>query len=582
MRSFAALTLVLLWSVALLSQQSAPNDTLVYERTGNRWFEEASTDVSVSSDGAWLLFHIGNRNRQVVSTQTGKPDYAAAVKQLGGTCEGLVFSGASPNVPEDATVRCSHDGKSRAYIHPKDPKQLLLIGLVAANRGCPLAGCAPITLPGRITGMVFSPDDSALYVLAFRSDGASSLVRMNTKNGDKKAIATDLDAPPFYSSIAISADGKTLYIPLASAAAPDNRARHVPDADRWLKIYSVDVATGKRAAIISSSGQDNFAPAVVGNDLYWARNVVHSSVALLPAAGGDPAELVNDAQLPMWHPDGKQLSYTIGGWRRADWALNLDSATVSLDSKGQLGTPSIIVAGYHEDFSAAWSPDGRWIAYHSHRSKTPAVDYADPASTDDVYLRRADDLHAPELRLTDFGWETGAAFWSPDGRQLLFSSWEKGKPAIDKLWLLTLDPQTGKVLETKQFPLPADIRSAQWAAWSPDGTEIAIEDNRGGMERTLWRINADGTHLTKLLEYRGTTYGGVDWRRDGQSLVFSGLAGKHMQLFSVPRDGGPARPITHAKGDLLHPRISPDGKWILCTHLQQSQQVWRRPLPTVH
>jgi hypothetical protein len=150
--------------------------------------------------------------------------------------------------------------------------------------------------------------------------------------------------------------------------------------------------------------------------------VVQESIAVVPSSGGATKEVVAGGEIPMWSPDGKRLGYTFGGWRLADWALNLDDAVVSVDeSANRTSEPTVIVSGYHEDFPPAWSPDGKWIAFHSHRSPTPVPEYSSHGSSDDIYLRRADDIHAPEIRLTHFGWETGPAYWSPDGKKLLFT-----------------------------------------------------------------------------------------------------------------------------------------------------------------
>jgi len=251
-----------------------------------------------------------------------------------------------------------------------------------------------------------------------------------------------------------------------------------------------------------------------------------------------------------------------------------------VDEKAQRSSvPAVIISGYHEDFPPAWSPDGHWIAFHSHRSKTPVPEYSSAGSTDDIYLRKADDPQAPEIRLTDFGWETGPAYWSPDGQKLLFSSWKRGgEPGIDKLWITTVDLEIGRALRTDLLPLSAEIRSAQWAAWSPDGKEIAIEDNRGGGARSLWIVREDGSHPVKVLDYQGTTYGGLDWTGDGKNIIYSALGGDGLQLFSAPRAGGAPRQLTHDSGNLMHPRVSPDGRWIACTRIVQSRQVWRRPL----
>jgi Tol biopolymer transport system component len=115
--------------------------------------------------------------------------------------------------------------------------------------------------------------------------------------------------------------------------------------------------------------------------------------------------------------------------------------------------------------------------------------------------------------------------------------------------------------------------------WSPDGKEIAIEDNRGEGKRSLWVVSADGSHPEKLLDYEGTTYGGLDWNHDGKRIIYSGLSGDRLQLFSEPRAGGSPSQLTHDSGNLMHPRVSPDGRWIACTRIVQSQQIWRRPLP---
>ena len=189
------------------------------------------------------------------------------------------------------------------------------------------------------------------------------------------------------------------------------------------------------------------------------------------------------------------------------------------------------------------------------------------------------------MRLTDFGWETGPAYWSPDGRKLLFTSWQRGgQPGIDKLWVLSIEPETGKAFHAEMLPVSDEIHSAQYGAWSPDGQEIAIEDDRGGPSagkpnRALWVAHADGSHAEKILDFTGTTYDGLDWSHDGKSIIYSGLAGDRLQLFAVPRSGGAPRQLTHDSGNLLHPRVSPDGRWIACTRLVQSKQIWRRPLP---
>jgi Tol biopolymer transport system component len=577
-------------------QTHPPADVLVTEQPSNQWFEAPTTQVAISGDAGWALFTRHSRVSRLVSLKTGRGDPARLNRDMdqvdaAGFCgpAGLVRLGERgsekrwylPDVesaklsslPLDAVFQCSPDGKALAYYHSDVPEEGLFLGTPGDFRN--------FQIPGRVIAMTFSPDSNALYVLLFPPSGKSSLARIRVNDLNTRVIASDLDASAVPDSLGVSPDGRSIFLALGSAGAPNNEARHQPDADRWLKIYQLDLATGARHPVAESAGQDNNDPTVAGGSLYWTRNVIHDSIVVVPASGGEAKEVVAGGEVPMWSPDSHRIAYTFGGWRLADWGLDLDDAVVSVDDQGQRASqPLVIIAGYHEDFPPAWSPDGKWIAYHSHRSRTAVPEYSSPASTDDIYLRRADDPHAPEIRLTDFGWETGPAYWSPDGEKLIFSSWERGgQPGIDKVWMITLDPETGSALHTDLLPLPGDIRSAQWEAWSPDGKEIAIEDNQGGEDRSIWVVHADGSHPEKLLKYEGTTYGGLDWSPDGKTIVYSGLAGDRLQLFAEPRAGGAPRLLSHDSGNLMHPRISPDGHWIASTRLVQSKQIWRRTLP---
>jgi Tol biopolymer transport system component len=593
MRRFGATAALLLALLGFApAQNSAATEVLVFERFGNQWFEGPSTRVGISGDGNWALFG----NTRLYSLPTGREDTkaltgslsnldhavfcgtgAAALARAGrrGTENGwFLLDGQTEQLstlPASASPFCSPGGSEIAYFDPGAADRLF-IGARGNYRSYGFSGT--------LTAMAFSPGGEMLYYLTFQPNGETSFSVIEVRTGKSQTIATRLDASWMLNSIAVSPDGKHVYLALAGDGVPDNEARHKPNADRWLKIYEIDLATGARRRIVDSPGQDNTGPAIANGNLYWTRTVVRESIVTVPLGGGTVKEVIAGGALPMWHPDGSKIGYYFGGWRLADWALNLDAGVVSVDPNGnRTSAPGVIVSGYHEDFPPAWSPDGKWIAFHSHRSATPVPEYLSAGSADDVYLRRADDIHAPEIRLTDFGWETGVAFWSPDGNKLLFQSYKRGGEAgIEKLWMVTVDTQKGAAVKAEMLPLTPEIRSASWGAWSPDGKEIAIEDNRGAGKRSLWIVRADGSHPEKLLDYEGTTLDGLDWTRDGKAIIYSGLAGDRLQLFSVLRSGGAPRQLTHDSGNLMHPRVSPDGRLIACTRIVQSKQIWRRPL----
>ena len=581
---------------SLSAAQETPAGTKVFDMSDNTWFEGNLTQLEVAPSADRALFHLLGRTH-LINIATGREDSATLAGKLdkvddaafcGGTLvrrgrrgieHGWFLSdgpdgptdGPAVGLPDDAVLSCSYDAKQLAYYRASAPRTGVFVGPIGAYRA--------YLFSGDVSGTVFAPDGRSLYATYINDNGVSSLVEITLASGQTRVVARDLDMMPGGNVISVAPDGRHLYVALASAGAPNNAARHDPEAPRFLQIYALDAATGARQRITSST-QDSYDPNLVGRTLYWARVVPHKAVAVMPAKGGEVREVLPGADLPMWSPDGRRISYTYDFDRMADGALPMDVGVIGVDhGVHATSKPSPFVTGYHEDFTAAWSPNGKWIAFHSHRPPTPVPFYESPGHTDDIYLRVAEDRHAREIRLTDFGWEVGPAYWAPDGRRLMFSGWEKGgTPRIDKVWILTIDPVAGRTLRADRLPLPAAVRSASWAMWSPDGKHVAIEDNHGGNKRSLWVLGADGSDPRKLLDYRGTTYDALDWSPDGKTIVYSGLAGDLLQLFTIPSTGGEPRQLTHDSENLLHPRFSPDGRWIACSRLTKQHVVLKRAL----
>ena len=216
-------------------------------------------------------------------------------------------------------------------------------------------------------------------------------------------------------------------------------------------------------------------------------------VAVQPGGAGDIQLVSSDGEMrtnltetpaddrnPTWSPDGRQLAFTETAGKR--------TRIVIADIESQ----SIVTLAEIPASDLQWSPDGKTIVFVS----DPLLPNDDRRDNEDIFVvpvgggtPRLLTPGTPRFR------ETGPS-WSPDSRQIVFSSDSPGYSSI-----FVLDTQTGG--KRSLYPVMADLIAPKW---SPDGSNIAFIRNEDS-QFNIWTIPAPGGRAVRVSERDGVNGG---------------------------------------------------------------------------
>ena len=199
----------------------------------------------------------------------------------------------------------------------------------------------------------------------------------------------------------------------------------------------------------------------------------------------------------------------------------------------------------HDNVAAVgprWAPNGRDIYYTSFLKGYPAI-YRMVAGTE----RKA---------LAPFkGLNTGAAI-SPDGsRAALILSYE-GNP---ELYVLTLTGGQGQLTRMTKTPMGSEASPC----WSPDGRSIVYVSDVGRTPQ-LYVVDV-ATRSSKRLTYKGSENVNPDWHAKG-GIVYATKRGGEYQIATLnPQTGDASSEIVQSPGNAEHPSWAADGRHVVCS-----------------
>ena len=278
------------------------------------------------------------------------------------------------------------------------------------------------------------------------------------------------------------------------------------------------------------------------------------------------------AQSPVISPDGRSVAYQV---RETNWEADAWETEIWLVEVAS-GEPRQLTNAAGSSSSAAWSPDGRWIAFISDRDDSRQIN-----------LIRPDGGEAQQLTNVEEGISRFA--WSPDGDRIAFvatdpvsderqardersGAFEIVDEDLRMAHLHVLDVTGGEPRRLTEGPFVVGA-----FAWSPDGGSIAFDhrvsrdpSHGGTADISIVRIS-DGT-VQALVSQSGPDQRPI-WSPDGTRIAFSTSMASpwfyytNREIAVVPADGGTPHVLTEAFDEHATPLAwSPQGIYFSASH----------------
>lgn len=274
--------------------------------------------------------------------------------------------------------------------------------------------------------------------------------------------------------------------------------------DGTLNLYRYDTTTKQTTRLTHFTDYDVKYPSLGGDKIVFQYG---PGLSVLDLAGGTvgpvPIAIPSDrrhvrAELVTPEPTAGSFGLSPAGER-----VLIEARGEILNLPADKGDPlNLTRAGASREKNAAWSPDGRWVAFVSDRTGEEQLYLADQRG------------EQPWRQLTDgFFAFLRQPEWSPDSKHLLFS---------DKFLRLNLvDASSGKVTEIAHSEY--DDAWERWGimdyVWSPDSRWVAFTSQTENMNEAIWLHEVATGRNTKITDDMTQDWS-PSFSADGKHLFF--------------------------------------------------------------
>ena len=241
-------------------------------------------------------------------------------------------------------------------------------------------------------------------------------------------------------------------------------------------------------------------------------------------------------------PDGRFVAFASAG---KGSPTHDDIFIMTADGRNEV----VVAAHPAEDQVLAWAPDGKSFVF-----------FSDRAGTWDIWsvpISEGKQQGEPELLKKDFGYNSEAAGFAPDGSLYYGTFTNSGG-----LYICEVDLETGKVPVPPAPVTTRYIGPPSQPSWSPDGKKLlyvsrAGADIPGNNILTIWSA---ATGEERFLSPRLRSVGALYWAPDGRSIIAPASTDTETAIFRIDIE---TSEISRLADEGQCPRLCPDGKTLV-------------------
>ena len=384
-----------------------------------------------------------------------------------------------------------------------------------------------------------------------------------------------------YGPIAHSPDGNTIYL-----SSPNDRG--------MVELIAADLTT-RRTRRLSNFNRDAYAPSVAADGtVVFKTQSYRTYLADVAFEGGATRQLTTfQSETPSYHPTRPLIAFTFGTWRRVvddakypDIAQDIGVIDIAPAFRRGISYPvakptEVLEDSDSEDQAMTWSPNGKWIAYHTHKEMS-----------DDVWLRPANGSQ-PDKRITFLGRgaEVGWPRWSPDGRTVLLNGARKsrgprdadlasrgGSDGASVLYAIGVNQDDGRVSDDLREVKVEGINGEMGhGEWMPGSTSIVALAKEGPGRHVIFTVPVAGGRAAIVHRFESEhDFAGLGVSSDGRFVAFAAPAPDgYFQIF-VKAVGAatPAVQLTTDRSHKTQPTFAPDNSRVAFTVWSYDAAFW--------